>query len=365
MSAAGNAMPEPGHEGPGYTGHKRVQRVVSRRGFLTGAGHLGILSTVGALASASALGFVAGCALDPANPANRADGEIRIGSAMFPESEIIARIWAYALEDAGYKVEVVPQIGARDVYLEALREGSVDIVPEYTGNLAAYFGDVPAGADATEVERALRANLPEGLQVLSVASAESKDAYRVTHEFSEKYRVTSLDDLAGLVGAGSAGTAAPLERIRIGGGPELAQQPFGPEGLASFYGVPTDRIEMVAYGDSGGPLTIRALADGAVDLANIYTTTPLFDPSGNPIDLMTLEDPKRMISAQNVVALARVDAIDQGAINQGAIDQRAQEVLSRVAARMTTADLVAMNQRSSGDEKAGAALIAREWLDGR
>ncbi|WP_156324847.1 ABC transporter substrate-binding protein [Corynebacterium lactis] len=319
---------------------KRVATsMVSRRGFLRGAAAAIVAGSVGSA------GVLSGCSvsnLDPADPKNRDGQEIRIGSAMFPESEILARIWAYALMDAGLKAEVVPQIGARDVYLEALEEGSIDIVPEYAGNLASYFGDVPAGADSTAVQEALRRNLPQGFGVLAVAPAESKDAYRITRATSEKYGVKSLEDMAGLPG-----------KIRIGGGPELAKQPFGPMGLTKYYGIEKDRMQLVGYGDAGGPLTIQAVAQGAVDMANIFTTTPLMDSSGQKVDLVTLEDPKRMILAQNVVALGRMDTVDD----------RVRKILGEVSENLTTADLVRMNERSSGEEKAGSALIARQWLD--
>ena len=68
---------------------------ISRRAFLAGA----------AATTAAALTGLSACALDPANPANRAAGQIRVGSAMFPESEIIARIWAHALTEAGHDVD--------------------------------------------------------------------------------------------------------------------------------------------------------------------------------------------------------------------------------------------------------------------
>ena len=311
-----------------------------------GRGRMGRRAFLAGVASTS-MAVLAACALDPANPANRAPGEIRVGSAMFPESEIIARLWAHALRDAGFTVEVVPQIGARDVYLAALQEGSVDLVPEYSGNLASYFGDVPEGTDAAGVLAALDANLPDDLEALAPAEAESKDAYRLLRTVADEHGVQSLEDLPAL--ADALGGV-----IRIGGSPELAQQPYGPDGLAEVYGVDAGAIEMVVYGDSGGPLTIRALADGAVDLADIYTTTPVRDPSGAEVDVVTLEDPRRLIPAQNVVALAR----------RGVLPEGAAEALAAVSDRLTTADLVEMNVRATGDEKAGADLIARDWLEG-
>ena len=59
-----------------------------------------------------------------------------IGTANFPESEIIGQLWAEALRENGFNVEVTSGIGAREVYVTALEEGSVTVVPEYAGNLA-------------------------------------------------------------------------------------------------------------------------------------------------------------------------------------------------------------------------------------
>ena len=325
-----------------YFHHNQMQprNQYSRRDVLRATARVSVVISTASIAA------LAGCTLDPANPEGRQGKEIRIGSAMFPESEIVARIWAYALQNVGVAATVVPQIGSREVYLEALAEGSVDIVPEYSGNLGAYYGEVPVGADADGVMQAVRDDLPAELFIAAIAPAESKDAYRITRKASEEFSVKSLPDLKRLL--------AKTQRIRIGGSPELAERPYGPKGLTTFYGLPEDRFELVGYGDSGGPLTIRALVDGAVDVANIFTTTPLRDSSGQRVDLVTLEDPKRMISAQNVVALARRDSVSE----------EAARILTGISKDLTTADLVAMNERASGDEKASAGLIARDWLSG-
>lgn len=316
----------------------------SRRAFMHTVARVGAVGAAGAVL-ATLTGTVTGCAPSVTN-SQREGKEIRIGSAMFPESEIIARIWAYALQDAEVAATVVPQIGSREVYLEALSEGSVDIVPEYSGNLGSYYGDVPVGADADAVMQAVRTNVPADFFIAATAPAESKDAYRITRKASEDFAVASLEDLDRLL--------ANTQRIRIGGSPELAERPYGPKGLTTFYGLPADRLELVGYGDSGGPLTIRALIDGAVDVANVFTTTPMLDSSGKHVDLVTLEDPKRMISAQNVVALGRRDSVPEAAAR----------ILAEVSKNLTTADLVAMNERASGEEKASAGLIARDWLKG-
>lgn len=294
-----------------------------------------------ALAAALLLAL-AGCATS--NPTSSspsssaaASGTVRIGSANFPESEIIAELYAQALEAKGIKVERHMQIGARDIYVGALKDGSIDLVPEYTGNLLQYFDAKTTATTPDEVTRALTAATPSGFSVLTPASAEDKDSYNVTKEFSEKNHVTSLADLAATSGT-----------LRIGGNPELAERPYGPKGLTSAYGVPADRLSFVAISDGGGPLTVKALKEGQVDLADIYSTTPAIKDNG----FVTLTDPKNMIMPQNVVPL----------ISTKAATQTVKDTLDKVSAALTTDDLLAMNSRNQGSEKASPAQVAKDWL---
>lgn len=293
-----------------------------------------------ALAAALILAL-AGCATSNptsgASAPSAAAGTVRIGSANFPESEIIAEIYAQALEAKGVTVERHMQIGARDIYIGALKDGSIDLVPEYTGNLLQYFDSATTAKTPDEVNAALTKATPSGFTVLTPAPAEDKDSYNVTKEFSDKNHITSLADLAGYQG-----------NLKVGGNPELAERPYGPKGLSSIYGVSADRISFVAISDGGGPLTVKALQDGQVDLADLFTTTPAIKDNG----FVTLEDPKNMIMPQNVVPLISAKA------NTAAVT----ETLNTVSAALTTDDLLALNGRNQGAEKASPARLAKDWL---
>ncbi|TRY17038.1 ABC transporter substrate-binding protein [Tessaracoccus rhinocerotis] len=271
---------------------------------------------------------------DASEPA--AGGPIRVGSAGFTENEIIAEVYAQALEEAGYTVERNMQIGARDIYYGALTDGSVDIVPEYSGNLLQFLDPEATAAEPDAIISALEEAVPEGLRVLDPAKAENKDSWCVTSEFSETNGITSLADLAGFEGT-----------LRVAGNPELAERPYGPPGLTEIYGVPAESIEFTPIDDGGGPLTVQALVAGDVDMADIYTTTPAISDEG----LVVLEDPENMIIAQNVVPLA-----------SDAFPVDAEGIIDAVNIALTTEDLIAMNARNQGDEKASPATIATDWL---
>ncbi|WP_445441779.1 glycine betaine ABC transporter substrate-binding protein [Clavibacter sp. km1a] len=257
---------------------------------------------------------------------------ISVGSAAFGENVILAEIYAQALEANDVKVTRNLQIGEREVYLKALEEGSIDLIPEYTGNLLAAYDPDATATSSDEVYAALGDALPEGFEVLDESPAEDKDSYNVTKEYSEAEGVTSLADLEG-------------KTVRVGGGAVLGEREYGIPGLTDVYGVDAS---LVTIEDQGGPNTVKALLDGQVDIANIYTTTPSILDNG----FVTLEDPENLIKAQNVVPLVKTSKMDADITS----------VLDEVSAALTTEDLTEMNRRNQGDEKAEPAAIAADWL---
>ncbi|MFU8946706.1 ABC transporter substrate-binding protein [Mycetocola zhadangensis] len=262
---------------------------------------------------------------------------VSIGAAGFAESEIIAQIYAQALEANDITVDFKGQIGQRDVYIEALNDGSIDLIPDYSGNLLQFFDDSADAKSSEEVFAALQDAVPDGLEVLDQSEAEDKDSYNVTKEFSETNGVTSLADLAGI--------DVPLI---VGGNPELAERPYGPKGLTEVYGVDASRISFVPVSDSGGPLTTGALLDGTVNIADIFSTTPSIEENG----FVTLEDPENLILPQNVLPL----------INSDKASDKVKEVLNAISAELTTEDLIELNARNQGDEKAEPEALAKDWL---
>ena len=293
------------------------------------------------LAAGTALALT-GCGAggDPLEPADEPSGDgetIIVGSAAFAESEIIAQIFAQALEANDVTVEFAGQIGQRDVYIEALEDGSIDLIPDYSGNLLQFFDDASDAKSSEEVFAALPDALPDGFEVLDQSEAEDKDSYNVTKKFSDDNGVTSLADLADI--------DVPLI---VGGNPELNERPYGPQGLTDVYGVDAANISFVPISDSGGPLTTAALLDGTVNIADIFSTTPSIQEN----DFVTLEDPENMILPQNVLPL----------INSDKASDTVKEVLNAVSAELTTEDLIELNARNQGDEKASPEALASDWL---
>lgn len=267
-------------------------------------------------------------------------GTIVVGTANFPEAQIIGHIWAAALDDAGFEATVAPGIGSREVYLNALEDGTITVVPEYAGNLASFYAELPERADEAAVRDTLATSLPDTLELGEFSPSESADAYRVTAETASR-GIRTIADLD------------KLDRITIAAPPEFAERRYGPPGLTSVYGIDPEKITVRPISDGGGPLTVQALTEGAADAANIFTTSPAITGKGEKPDLVILDDPLHLIPPQNVVPVIRA----------GELPPDALDVLNDIDAQLTTDDLAAMNQRNVGDERAEPAVIARDWVD--
>jgi osmoprotectant transport system substrate-binding protein len=135
-------------------------------------------------------------ATNSTKPASESAGRdtITVGSANFPEAVLLGEIYAGALEAKGVQVQRKLNIGSRETYIKGLEDGSLDLVPEYTGVLLQYYDPDATAAKPDEVYAALREVLPSGLTVLEMSSAEDKDAVVVTRETAEKYDLTSIED---------------------------------------------------------------------------------------------------------------------------------------------------------------------------
>ena len=80
-------------------------------------------------------------------------GSVVVGSANFPEDELLAEIYAQDLQAHGIKVTRKFNIGAREVYYPQIKKGAVTIIPEYNGALLTTSVDPNSTAATTAAGR--------------------------------------------------------------------------------------------------------------------------------------------------------------------------------------------------------------------
>lgn len=290
-----------------------------------------------AIACAGALGLSAcGGDSDPLNSSSGegggSGGEVVVGSADFSESTLLAHIYAGALTADGVNATTKTGIGSREVYLKALEEGSVDVMPEYTGALALYYDKSFDEVDPDKTYQALEELLPEGLAVLEKSAAEDKDSIVVTQETAESKDLSAIGDLEGVAGDMTLGAPA-----------EFKERAQGIPGLEETYGVTFGDFRALKPGQSMS----GALANGQIDAANIFST----DPAIVENDFVVLDDPKKLYGSQNVVPLVRADA-----------QEKVADSLNEVSSKLTTEKLQEM-LRQTDVEKKDPDQVAADFLE--
>jgi osmoprotectant transport system substrate-binding protein len=260
---------------------------------------------------------------------------VTVGSTNFPEQLILAQIYAGVLEKAGVKVETRLNLGTREVVFPALEKGEIDLLPEYNGAALAFLDKNTTAVTAEEVNTALKPLLEaKKLVALEPSPAEDKDAFAVTQATSQRLGLKTLADLKGKAG-----------QMVIGGPPELKTRPSGLPGLKKVYGI-EDFKEFIAL-DAGGPLTVSALKKGDIDIGRVFSTQAVIAAE----NWVVLEETKPLQPAQNIVPIARQDAVT---------DQVTQ-ALNGLAPKITTEELTKLNARVELD-KEDPETVARDWL---
>ena len=192
--------------------------------------------------------------------------KIVVGAGNFSESATLAELYAGVLKAAGYDA-TTQTIGNRETYLPALESGTLTIVPEYVGTLTEFLNKAANGADAPAAASSdLDATMTEltklgqaaGLSFGTPAAAQDQNAFAVTTAFADKYKVTTLSELAAACGG-----------LALGGPPECPERPFCQPGLEKTYG-----LEFAGFTslDAGGPLTKAALTQGKIAVGLVFSS---------------------------------------------------------------------------------------------
>ena len=258
---------------------------------------------------------------------------ITIGSADFAESELLAELYAAALKAKGVEVKRTSGIGKREVYVAAIKDGSIDLIPEYNGALLANLLSQKVPEDVNtpdEVYTALAAALPAELKVLKQAAAEDKDTLTVTRDTATKYKLTTIDDLK------------PVAKdFTLAAAPEFAKRYQGALGLTELYGITFAKQLPL---DAGGPLSLAALLKGDAQVANIFST----DSAIVTNDLVSLQDTKNLFLSQNILPLIRANKADA----------TVTAALDAVSAKLTTENLSAALAKVTVDKQSPTVVAA-------
>lgn len=258
---------------------------------------------------------VSGCG---SKNANSGKPEITVGSKNFTESLILGEMYSLALENAGYKVNRKLNLGGTLVAHEALKNGEIDMYPEYTGTGLINVLQLPPKSDADEVYKEVAQGYKEKFNLIWLEPTNANDSQGLvtTRKVAEQYNLYKISDLPKL---------AP--QLRLAAVPEFEEREDGLKGLNEFYGkMDFKSIKLYDYG-----VKYRVILEGEADVTVGFTT----DGDLTNEELVLLEDDKKFWPPYFVAPVIREEVLKQ--------DPKIADVLNAVSAKLDNETVQRLN----------------------
>jgi osmoprotectant transport system permease protein len=204
---------------------------------------------------------------------------LKVGSKRFTESYILGEI---IIRTAGNAVHL-PGLGNTGILVAALKSGSIDLYPEYTGTIAKEILKLDGNPGLAELNRALA---PLGIGVA------------VPLGFNNSYALAMREERAQALGIRSISDLAKHPALKLGLSQEFIGRADGWPGLKAAYRLPFATPSGLDHG-----LAYEAIAAARIDVMDIYTT----DAKIERFQLRALEDDRRFFPRYDAVLLYRLD----------------------------------------------------------
>jgi osmoprotectant transport system substrate-binding protein len=281
-----------------------------------------IAGTVGALLVLA----LAACGSDKPAPTPVNDMPIRIGSKNFTEAKILGELYKQALQAKGLRVELRSAVGPSETVNRALRNGLLDMYPEYVGVLLSEVDKIVERPASAAAAYALAKGIEQKrkLTLLEQTPFSNENALAVTNAFGRDHHVSSIADLG------------RLHDPKLLAAPEFEERFEGMVGLRKRYGLRS--IRMKAWTSAGGQYP--ELDSGKTDVALVFTT----DSQLASDHYLLLKDPKGLFAEQHLAPV----------ISQKALDSHGPKLaaaINAVSALLTTPVMRGLNAKVDTDKR--------------
>ncbi|NNE09366.1 MAG: ABC transporter permease subunit [Gemmatimonadetes bacterium] len=266
------------------------------------------------LAALAALAPVSAHAQDP----------IRVGSKNFTEGYILGELLAQALERDGIAVERRFGLGGTLVCYEALRNGEIDLYPEYSGTIEQAILKRETRSSFSDLQKIVRTET--GLALFPSLGFDNTYAIAVRRETAASLSLASIGDLA----------AHPS--LAIAFSHEFLNRQDGWPGLAARYGLP-QKPAGIEHG-----LAYEAMRTRKLDATDCYST----DGDIQKYDLVLLADDRAYFPEYQAAPLVAPD-----------VESRVRPALERLAGAIDEAAMQAMNGRVLLEDRTFAEVAHR------
>jgi osmoprotectant transport system permease protein len=218
---------------------------------------------------------------------NKKPARVSVGSKAFTEGYLLGELIAQTIGDDA-QVTRKFGLGQTGVLFEALKNGDIDLYPEYTGTISEAILKRPSLTSFDDIQKALA---PLGLFMSRPLGFNNTYAIAVSRDFAERTGVKTISDLAWHANEARAGFSS-----------EFMSRADGYRALARKYGFKfTETPQSMEHS-----LAYKAIEDDKVDVIDAYSTDAKIDKLG----LVVLEDDKLFFPRYDAVILARLAFLD-------------------------------------------------------
>lgn len=244
------------------------------------------------------------------------------------EPEILINMYKELIEDqTDIKVVVKPSFGKTSFLYEALKKGSIDMYPEFTGTVTSALLQPPLtniGNNPKTVYEAAKEGIlkQDNLVLLEPMAYQNTYALAVKRSYAEEHGLKTISDLQKVVNTATAGFSL-----------EFNDRSDGNKGLQSLYGL---NFQVVTMEPS---LRYEAIDQGNVDVIDVFST----DPEIITHDLVMLEDDRGLFPPYQGAPLLRADTLKKY--------PELEPVLNKLAGLITTDEMLKMNYEVDVDGK--------------
>lgn len=291
--------------------------------------------------SLTALGvFIAAMMLVMAIPlmANESKEDIVIGAKLGSEPEILINMYKLLIEnETDLNVELQPGLGKTSFVFNALKSGSIDIYPEFTGTAIAEFLKEPAvSTDRGEVYEQARTGMKEqfGMELLQPMAYNNTYALAIPDQLASEYGLQSISDLK-----------AVEQNMKAGFTLEFSDREDGYRGIQKLYGLDFPTVLTMEP-----KLRYGAIEKGEINLVDAYST----DSEIARYNLTVLEDDKNLFPPYQGAPLLREETAKK--------HPELVKALNKLDAKISDDEMREMNYKVNV-EGASPEETAREYLE--
>ncbi|HFI0509350.1 TPA: ABC transporter permease/substrate-binding protein [Streptococcus suis] len=265
--------------------------------------------------------------------------QLVIAGKLGAEPEILINMYKLLIEDqTDIKVDIKPNFGKTSFLYEALKSGSIDIYPEYTGTITSTLlknSSMDLSTNPEEVYTYAKEAILEqdGLVYLAPMAFQNTFALAVTEDYAQKNSIEKISDLAKVQQTAVAGFSL-----------EFNDREDGNIGLKNLYNLQLNVKTMEPA------LRYEAIKSGNVQIIEAYST----DSKVVTYKLKILEDDKQLFPPYQAAPLLSKESLEKY--------PELEQVLGVLAGKISTEEMTRMNYAVDVEGKS-AEQVAREYLE--